>query len=246
MTARRFLVVVTGLNAEARLARAGAVRALAGGGDAARLEDELRRALADGAAAVLSFGLAAGLAPGCRSGSLVIPDQVIDGTRRYATDTIWSERLRAALRLRLASAGAPAPAADRRPLAGVAAPLVTRAAKLDLGHASGAIAADMESHLAARLAFGAGRPFAVLRAIADPAERALPPAALVGMRADGGIDPIAVLKSLGRSPGQVSALYRVAADARTAMAQLRRCRSALAPEFCWQPASPAPSRPAAR
>ena len=40
----------------------------------------------------------------------------------------------------------------------------------------------MESHIVAQLAARMRLPFAVLRVIADPAERAIPPAALVGMR----------------------------------------------------------------
>jgi hopanoid-associated phosphorylase len=221
--AQRFLVVVTGLLAEARVARPTPGRSIAAGGDIGRLEDELGRALSNGAGAVLSFGLAAGLQPGRTAGTLVIPAEVIGASRRYATDVSWSERLRAALG-----------GADAQPLAGVDSPLIRAADKLHLHASTGAVAADMESHVAACLAHGAGRPFAVLRVISDPAERELPPAAVIGMRADGHVDLAAVIGSVAREPGQLPALLRVATDARAAIKVLGRCRRVLGPEFGWE------------
>src|ERR1700758_5258907 len=108
-----FLVVVTGLAAEARVATGPGIRAIAAGTDPLRLEDELKRALGDGARAVLSFGIAAGLEGAHQTGTIVIPDEVVAGPDRYATDSRWSERMRAAL------AGASSGA-----IAGVDAPLL--------------------------------------------------------------------------------------------------------------------------
>jgi hypothetical protein len=132
--------------------------------------------------------------------------------------------------------------ADPGPVAGVDGPLIRPSDKVQLHQATGAIAADMESHLAARLARRAGRPFAALRVISDPAERELPPAAVVGMKPDGRIHVGAVLASLLRHPRQLPRLAQVAADARAAMAVLDRCRSALGPELGWAP-PPAGSSP---
>jgi adenosylhomocysteine nucleosidase len=220
---QRFLVVVTGLLAEARVARPAPGRTIAGGGDPARLEAELDRALSEGAGAVLSFGLAAGLQPGRGPGTLVIPAEIVAANRRYATDVRWSERLRAALG-----------EADAPPLAGVDSPLFRAADKLHLHLATGAVAADMESHVAANLARRAGCPFAVLRVISDPAERGLPPAAVVGMKADGRLDLAAVIGSIARKPGQLPDLARVAADARAAIKVLARCRRVLGPQLGWE------------
>src|ERR1700739_3051652 len=116
-----FLVVVTGLLAEARVAGTPAVLTVVAGGDATRLEADLGRALSAGAGAVLSFGLAAGLQPGRAAGTVVVPDEVIGAGVRYATHAGWSGRLRAALG-----------DADARPLAGVDAPLMRPADKLQL------------------------------------------------------------------------------------------------------------------
>jgi adenosylhomocysteine nucleosidase len=217
---RRFLVIVTGLLAEARIASPAAGRLIAAGGSPVRLEAELARALSDGADAVLSFGLAAGLIAGQAAGSLVIPDEIVSGGNRYPTDPGWSGRMRDLLA-----------DADPRPLAGVDAPLVRPADKAQLHQATGAVAADMESHLAAALARGAGRAFAALRVVSDPVGQSLPPAAVIAMKPDGGVNLAAVIASLLLHPGQLSELARVATGARAAMHVLGRCRSALGPEL---------------
>ncbi|MBV8209571.1 MAG: squalene--hopene cyclase [Burkholderiaceae bacterium] len=214
------LVVITGLAAEARVAEGPGICAIATGADPLRLERELERALRDGARAVLSFGIAAGLEGGHETGTIVIPDEVIAGSDRYATDPHWSERMRVALTV-----------ADARPLAGVDAPLLHPADKVRLHESTGAVAADMESHHAARITLRTGRPFAALRVIADPAQRTIPTAAAVGMRPDGGVNLIAVLSSLLRDPSQLPALARVAFDARVAIQTLARCRRELGTAF---------------
>jgi adenosylhomocysteine nucleosidase len=224
--ARVRVVVVTGLRAEARVVRLPPDRTIAGGADPIRLESELTRALSNGADAVLSFGLAAGLEPGRAAGTLVVPAEVISGSERYTTHARWSEQMRTLVG-----------GADSRPIAGVDAPLIRSDDKAQLHKTTGAVAADMESHLAARLAHRAGRPFAALRVISDPAERSLPPAAAIGMRPDGSVNALAVLLRLLRRPGQVPELARVASEARTAMQVLSRCRRALGPDLGWDPSA---------
>jgi adenosylhomocysteine nucleosidase len=219
---RSFVVVVTGLLAEARLAQPGGGRVIAAGADPARLESELGRAIADGAEAILSFGLAAGLQAGRGPGTLVVPAEIVSGNNRYSTDARWSERMRAALGQ-----------ADRQPLAGVDSPLIRPVDKAQLHKATGAVAADMESHFAASMAARARRPFAALRVISDPAEQGLPPAAVVGMKPDGRVNLAAVLASLLRHPGQLPELARVATEVRTAMQVLGQCRATLGPDLGW-------------
>src|SRR5690349_24700196 len=70
------LVAVTGLAAEAAIARRAGLAAVCGGGDRAVTEAAIARAIADGAEALLSFGIAGALAPGLRSGTIVIADRV--------------------------------------------------------------------------------------------------------------------------------------------------------------------------
>src|SRR5258706_2540785 len=58
-----FVIAATGLVTEARIAaRAGRVRAVAGGGDSARLSALIEEAIAEGGRGIISFGIAGGLA----------------------------------------------------------------------------------------------------------------------------------------------------------------------------------------
>src|ERR1700692_4194513 len=77
---------VTGLAAEARLLRDKGFLVGIGGGlpdGAYRAADTL---VAQGALALVSFGLAGGLAPGIAPGDLLVPTEVIEGPRNYPCD----------------------------------------------------------------------------------------------------------------------------------------------------------------
>lgn len=214
------MIVITGLAAEARIAAGPGIRTLAGGGQAKRLEADLEEAVAQGGRSILSFGIAGGLAPRLRPGSWLIARAVIHGSSRIATDPEWSARLAELL-----------PGAEIVDVIGVDAPLGNSAQKRATHEATGAGIADMESHIAARVAQAHQLPFAVCRVVADPAERSLPPAALVGMRIDGSIDTAAVLYSLIRKPRQLPALVRLARDTQTAFRALFSGREVLGPRF---------------
>jgi adenosylhomocysteine nucleosidase len=188
------LGIVVGLAAEARIARGlGGVTEAAGIG-AGGAEAAAERAVGRGATALLSFGLAGGLAPGL----LIVPGMVIDITeRRWPADLALARRF-----------GDPAGAILATPEI-----VSSAAAKRAAWQASGAEAADMESGAVARVAARHGLPFAVLRAICDPAERDLPPASLTALDDRGRIQPMALLRSLARNPAQIGALIRVGRDA---------------------------------
>jgi len=110
--------------------------------------------------------------------------------------------------------------------------VVTRAAdKAALHKASGAIAVDMESHIAAAYAHRHGLPFAVIRAISDPANRSLPGIATDALTPDGNVALSKVLGGLLRQPGQLPALISAGIDSERAFAALRRCRRLLGPLF---------------
>lgn len=216
------IVAATGLKAEARLvARTEGVRAVAGGGDGALLVAGIERAIAEGARAVLSVGIAGGLDPGLVAGDVIVAQSVIAGNERFETDGGWRQRLAAAL-----------PGAHLGVVAASEAPLATRAAKAQLYAASGALAVDMESHVAARVAALHKLPLAVIRVVGDGAHRTLPPAALAGMAPGGAINFAGVFKSLARQPSQIAELLRVSADTNTAMASLLRSLRALGPGIC--------------
>jgi Phosphorylase superfamily len=117
------------------------------------------------------------------------------------------------------------------PIIGVDAPIAEPAIKRELHRTTGAAAVDMESHVVARLAAANGLAFAAVRVIVDPAHRAIPPAALLGMAPDGRADIWAVLRNLMARPSQLSLLARIAVDAFAARAEMLRVRRLLGPHF---------------
>jgi hopanoid-associated phosphorylase len=205
------LALVVGLKQEAKAAAA--VTTIIGGGSAHRVRSLL--ALAGPLDAVLSFGIAGGLAPGLKSGSLVIADSVV-ASHSYQCCPRWVDAL--ARRLPHARVGS---------LAGVDAIVGSQAEKAALHRETGALVADMESHGAAAFARANGLPFVALRAVADPCERALPQAAMVGMRPDGSVNVGAVMRELARRPGDLPSLLLTAREAKAAMDALLRCRRLL-------------------
>jgi adenosylhomocysteine nucleosidase len=215
------VIAVTGLKTEARLVAGPRVYAIAGGGDAVGLTRALEAAVAKKASAIISFGVAGGLAPRLAPGSALIARAIIseDGTR-YSSDPVWSKRLSSAL--------GGAAIAD---IAGVDAPLAGHEEKHALHMKTGAHAADMESHIAARIAAAYKLPFAAYRVVADPADRRLPHAALVALKPDGSFALGAIAESILRDPSQIPQLLRIAHDAQAAFVALFRSRKLLARTF---------------
>jgi hopanoid-associated phosphorylase len=208
------LAAVTGLEAEARVARRAGLAAAPSGGVASRTLALAQSFLRDGAEAIVSFGIAGALAPELSTGTLLLPRAVIDDHgARYPIDV--------ALRMRAESVlGAAGFTIDARDLLGADRAAASAADKAALFTGTGAVAIDLESHLVARAAREAGRPFLVLRAIADPASRDLPEAAVNGLKDDGTPALGRVLFSLLRRPGQIPALLQLAGDTRRALLAL--------------------------
>ncbi|MEE8271241.1 MAG: hypothetical protein V3R98_05855 [Alphaproteobacteria bacterium] len=212
--------VVTGLAAEARIAGRAAARhrshpsiacanARSAGAAAARLVEQ-------GADALISFGIAGGLAADLRPGALVCADRVIGPDGAAApTDAAWRHRV-----LRDAAAGGIAMVTGA--VAGSDSVLATAGDKRALADATGALTVDMESHHVAAAALAARIPWMALRAIADPAHRTLPAAAVAALRDDGGIDVAAVVGRLCRRPWQLPALIGLAVETRLGLGALRR------------------------
>jgi adenosylhomocysteine nucleosidase len=212
------VIAVTGLKTEAWIAAGPRVLVVSGGGDASGLALALEAAVANKALAIISFGLAGGLAPGLAPGTKLVARAVVteDGAR-YCGDPVWSHRLSGAL--------GGAMIVD---IVGVDAPVAGPAEKRALHGKTGAHAADMESHIAARIAAAHKLPFAAFRVVADPADRQLPHAALGVIKPDGSLALRAILASLVRDPRQVPQLALTALDARAAFAALFRGRKMLA------------------
>ena len=207
------VLAVTGLNREAGILDGVGVRTFAGGGDGERLEAVLDQAC-PGASGVISIGLGGALAEGLEPGDWVIASEV----GAFETDPDWTNRLLATL-----------PGARLGPIAGSDVMVVDAAAKAALHASTGALAVDMESHIAARVAARHGLPFAAARTISDGSDRALPRAARVGMKPDGGMDVAAVLRELAKQPWELPALIRTGVEAEAAFRALFRGRQLLGP-----------------
>jgi len=215
--------VVTGVRAEARCLGGLGVAVACSGARPARARAEAARLIAGGAAGLVSFGLAGGLSPALASGDLVLADAVVlPNGERIATDPAWRSRLLARI-----EAEAPHQAA----VAGSDRLLATVAAKRALFATTGALAVDMESHAVAEAAHAAGRPFLVLRAIADPADQALPRAATVALGPDGEVRLLALARALLERPAELPALLRLGRQSRRALAALRRVVLLAGPEL---------------
>jgi hopanoid-associated phosphorylase len=211
---------LTGLEAEARILRRQGLAAEPCGADPVRAAAIAARLIDGGADALLSFGIAGALAPGLAPGALLLPRCVVtESGARYVVD--------AARHAALAKTLAANARVDERDLLGRDRVAMTVDDKAALFRASGAAAIDLESHIVAAAALGAGRPFVVLRAIADPADCALPPAVLVGLDRAGRAAPWPVLRALLKEPAQLPALVRLAFATRAALATLSRAASAL-------------------
>jgi len=208
------LAAVTGLEAEAKVARRAGLEASASGGVATRTLALAQSFLRDGAEALISFGIAGALAPELQSGMLLLPRAVVDESgARYAVDEAW----RAQVERALLTAGL---LVEARDLLGADQAAASAARKAALFAARGAAAIDLESHLVARVASEAQRPFLILRAVADPASRDLPPAAVDGLKEDGTPALTRVISSVLQHPGQIAALLRLGGDTRRALLAL--------------------------
>jgi adenosylhomocysteine nucleosidase len=198
---------VVGLAAEARIAARSGFPVRAGGSTPSGAAEAASRLVREGATALISFGLAGGLDPALRPGMVVVPETVLSGGQAFHADAALTARFGGFTGHRL--------------LAGETV-ATDAAAKRGLLAATGAQAIDLESGAVARVAASHGLPFAVVRAICDPAERDLPPAALVALDQAGAVGLLAVLRSVLWQPGQIPALLTLASDAARARRSLLR------------------------
>jgi adenosylhomocysteine nucleosidase len=212
------VLIVCGLKREAAILKGPGRTTLCG--DASTLRARLAEAASFTPSLVVSWGLCGGLDPRLRPGDLILGAEVVSDEGSFRAD----EAVASSLSQRLGSAGARV-AVER--LAASDAPVRTAAAKADLRRATGAAGVDMESLIAGQYALEQRAPFAILRAVADPAERDLPPLVLKAVDSDGGVDALAVIKELIRSPSQFAGLRVLAADSAAGFHALKRCRGLL-------------------
>lgn len=215
--------VITGLQTEADLVRGIAksdapdhdVRVMCLGPGPQKASEAAKRLLTVGATRLASFGLAGGLKMSLWPGTAIVARTVVaaDGTH-YPADATWHGRLIGGL------------IGDDEVVDGelveAAEPVTTVAEKRKLYETSQAGAVDMESAAVAAEAARASMPFIALRAIADPADRNIPPAALSALRADGTASSMRAIGHALARPQDIIRLVRLGLDSRAAFATLRR------------------------
>jgi len=216
------ILIATGLKREARILQGPAVLVVAGGGDRTRLERELDDA-AGGASAILSMGLCGALDQGLQPGDWVVATKIVSaassgGEPALDADPEWAAAIARTL-----------PGARSGAMMGSDVMMADAEAKRAAFAATGALAVDMESHVAAAVAARRSLPFAAARVVSDAADRSLPKAAQAGMAPDGSMDIGAVLKALAADPRQLPALIRVGREAQVAFRALGRGRDLLGP-----------------
>lgn len=139
------------------------------GADQDRARAEARRLAGAKPDFLLSFGFAAGLTLGLPAGTAVLAHTIVAETgERWDVDAKWRERLASALAMPLVGGG----------IAALDRAVETSAAKRRVAAATGAVAADMESGVLARVASARNIPLVVLRVVCDPVDRRLPRAFL--------------------------------------------------------------------
>jgi adenosylhomocysteine nucleosidase len=217
----RPILIVTGLVQEARIAAGPGMAVICSSSDPQQLRALLTVFDPTTIRGVISFGVAGGLDPSLKSGDVVVADEVMSGDNRWLAGFALNDdligRLTVGLGRRVVRGG----------LAGVEDVVVAQASKTALRNETGAAAVDMESHIAAAYAAESGLPFAALRVISDPADRALPALARNAIKPNGDIDLRMILRGVVRNPRTLRALVSTGIDFNRALRSLRGCRDFL-------------------
>jgi len=189
---------VVGLRAEAALLRGRGFMVGVGGGTPEGARAAAAGLIDQGAAALISFGLAGGLNWALAAGHVLVPEMVVWGHSSFKCDQDLMGWLGGATSDKILAWHEIVATAEQ---------------KAALFRATGGQAVDLESGEVARLAELRGVKFAVLRAVCDTADRDLPEAALVALNARGGIGMVRVAGSVLRKPSQIPGLLGLARDA---------------------------------
>jgi adenosylhomocysteine nucleosidase len=216
----RPVLIVTGLVQEARIAAGPGMTVICSSSDPKQLRALLTVFDPATIRGVISFGVAGGLDPTLKSGDVVVATEVLAGDARWLAGLALNDDL-------IESVALGSRRVVRGGLAGAEQVVAAKACKAALHSETGAVAVDMESHIAAAYAAEAGLPFAALRVIADPASRALPVLARAAIKPNGDIDLRKVLRGVARDPSSLRALVSTGIDFNRALRTLRGCRGFL-------------------
>jgi adenosylhomocysteine nucleosidase len=178
--------------------------------------------VAAGVKALVSWGVAGGIAPPLPAGTLLLPTHVqASEGQTYKVDKAWRQRLMEHVEGKLPCSGAP--------LYHTARILSAVEEKAALYRHTGCAGVDMESAAIGEVAAQAGLPFLIVRAIADPAAAALPATALRALDEAGRLQWPALATSLLHHPQDLLGLWQLAGYFRAARTTLRALTAQVGP-----------------
>jgi adenosylhomocysteine nucleosidase len=183
-----------------------------------------QRLIEAGATALMSWGLAGGLDPALRAGTVVLPREIISSEGlRFPVALHWHAQLTTAV-----EAACPLSTGS---LLSCRAPLISPAEKSDAFRSLAAVAVDMESIAVAQVASSQRLPFIAVRVIVDTAEDSVPPSLTSATTTTGTVRIARMIVGLLRAPSELGAFVRLLLRyraARRTLVAVARC-GALAP-----------------
>lgn len=169
-----------------------------------------------GVEGILSFGSAGAVSAAHQPGDLLIGEFVTDDEgNRYEADVEWTSHLASIID------------AEKVTITGIDYVANARDKARMAGQKIAAI--DMESHHVAKQATDAGIPFAVLRAVVDPVQFAIPDYALDAVRPDGSISLLPVIAGICMQPWTIGRLLDLNSYNKRAMESLSGAARVLGP-----------------
>jgi hopanoid-associated phosphorylase len=201
-----------GFESEAVVARQISPLVACSGALQSRAYEQAQSLIANGATALISFGVAGALVDHVSLDKVVIAQNIAAANGRlWNCDPTLQQHLKNA-----------APASLDGTVYGSEFLVPTPAMKRDLYQKTNSLIVDMESHVVADVAQNNACPFAVLRAISDGVNDVFPDAALQGLNLDGSPNIPGILKSLLKNPLQLPALLRLQKHTAQALANLQK------------------------
>lgn len=199
------LGIVTGLELESKICRK-AYKSIAkdapliacAAGTVVGAERAAKSLIEQGATRLISFGVCGGLADGVNTGDLILPKSVMMNGATFSLEGSWHARILQQL-----------PNAKTGPIISVKDAVTTPDAKSKLYQTSQAIAVDVESFIIMQIAAAHNLSGLVIRAVLDPSDQALPPAALNGVNDKGETQIWPVIKGLMKRPQDLPDLIRL-------------------------------------
>ncbi|NDE89600.1 MAG: hypothetical protein EB059_00455 [Alphaproteobacteria bacterium] len=204
--------ILCGFAAEAAIARKLTSHVACSGAIEALAFERAEHLVKQGATALISFGVAGGLAPNLDSTTIIVSKHIVGkNSQHWACDATLVQHFKQR-----------APQALDGGVYGSTHLVPTPADKKKLHSNTGCMIVDMESHVVAQVATRHSLPFAVLRGVSDSVEDGFPDAALKGLSPDGSTNMNAVYKSLLRNPLQIPALLKLFKHTRIALGELEK------------------------